>query len=60
MGRGSLIVAAVSVLLATAASAQNYPDHPVTVVVPFAAGGPTDTVARADRRSHDGSRWASR
>jgi tripartite-type tricarboxylate transporter receptor subunit TctC len=46
MGRGSLVVAAVSVLLATAASAQNYPDHPVTVVVPFAAGGPTDTVAR--------------
>ena len=26
--------------------AQNFPDKPITVIVPFAAGGPTDTVAR--------------
>ncbi len=32
--------------LAFAASAQDYPNHPVTMVVPYAAGGPTDTVAR--------------
>jgi tripartite-type tricarboxylate transporter receptor subunit TctC len=29
-----------------AAAAQDYPTNPVTVIVPFAAGGPTDTVTR--------------
>ncbi len=39
----SLIFMALAPLLA---AAQTYPDRAVTVVVPFSAGGPTDTVAR--------------
>jgi len=34
------------VLAALAGSALAFPDKPVTIVVPFAAGGPTDKVAR--------------
>ena len=34
------------VLLASGAQAQNYPTKPITMVVPFSAGGPTDTLGR--------------
>lgn len=42
-------VVSAAVLCASAslsAQAQTYPDKTITVIVPFAAGGPTDTVAR--------------
>lgn len=31
---------------AASASAENYPTHPITVVVPFSAGGPSDAMMR--------------
>jgi tripartite-type tricarboxylate transporter receptor subunit TctC len=42
------LVLAAMLLAASAAGslAQNYPDRPIKIMVPYPAGGPTDTVAR--------------
>src|SRR5262245_47244068 len=42
----TIFAGAVLALALGTASAQQFPSKPVTVIVPYAAGGPTDTVAR--------------
>lgn len=42
----SLFAFVASLSALTPAAAQDYPNKPVTVIVPFAAGGPTDVAAR--------------
>jgi tripartite-type tricarboxylate transporter receptor subunit TctC len=41
-----IILAALISVLPTVASAQDWPSRPVTMIVPYAAGGPVDTVGR--------------
>jgi tripartite-type tricarboxylate transporter receptor subunit TctC len=41
-----LLAAALACIAACSAQAQNWPTRPVTMVVPFPAGGPVDLVAR--------------
>lgn len=46
MNRTIVLAVAFLVALAGGAGAQDWPNRPVTMVVPFAAGGPVDTVGR--------------
>ncbi len=44
--RRATLLSLLTIGAATAASAAEWPDRPVTLIVPFAAGGNTDTMAR--------------
>ena len=43
----STVAAALACAFATSSAFAVYPDKPISVIVPFAAGGPTDVVARS-------------
>ena len=45
------LFAVLSALVASSVGAQQYPAKPLTMLVPYAAGGPTDTVARVVAQS---------
>jgi tripartite-type tricarboxylate transporter receptor subunit TctC len=42
----ALVTSALVIAALNSATAQVYPSHPITMVVPYPAGGPTDAVAR--------------
>ena len=47
VGRSALaLLLVLSALIAHSAQAENYPDHPVKIIVPFAAGGTADAIPR--------------
>ena len=46
ISRTAITAFAAAALMAGTAFAQDYPTQPITIVVPFSAGGPTDTVTR--------------
>lgn len=47
----AFLLASILVLTTVAAPAQDFPKQPITMIVPFAPGGPTDTVARVTAES---------
>jgi tripartite-type tricarboxylate transporter receptor subunit TctC len=55
LGRLAIAAALGFAAIATKAAAETYPAHPVRLIVPFAAAGPTDVIARivAQKLSED-------
>lgn len=47
----TLMLAAAVLAMTSAGNAQDFPTKPITIVVPAAAGGPTDTIARVTAQS---------
>ena len=50
-GVAAALAAAFSALVFAPAHAQNFPDRPLKLIVPFPAGGPTDIIARVISQS---------
>jgi tripartite-type tricarboxylate transporter receptor subunit TctC len=46
MRRSLAVLALTAAVFLPSSSRAAYPDRPITMIVPFAAGGPTDTIAR--------------
>ena len=46
MKKPTLAALAAMLAIVTSAGAEDYPSKPITIIVPFAAGGPTDAIAR--------------
>src|SRR6267378_342042 len=44
--RRAIWIALAALLMSGAAGAQNFPSRPITIIVPFSAGGPSDAMAR--------------
>jgi tripartite-type tricarboxylate transporter receptor subunit TctC len=49
----ALVFAVLVAAIAAPALAQNFPDRPIRVIVPYPPGGPTDTVARVATKGLD-------
>ena len=49
------LTAALSALMSLPASAQTFPERPITLIVPFAAGGGADAVGRVIARGNERS-----